>query len=148
LGALFSLRCRADESGMVNSISGSSGAGSVSDSSAQDKMRQMREDVLTAVASQLGESEADLKKAMSSGQSLAQIAQAKGVSSQDLQTTIAGVVQKDMPNASADQVSNIANRISGAGGHHHHHGGHHAQATTQPVAAPSPADDSTVSVVA
>jgi hypothetical protein len=129
---------------MVNPI-GSSGAGSVSDSSsAQEKMRQVRDDVLSAVASKLGESQSDLQKALSGGQSLADIAKAKGVSQQDLQSTISGVVQEDMPNASPGQVSNIANRLAGAGGHHHH--GHHAQATTQPV--PSPTDDSTVNVVA
>jgi hypothetical protein len=135
---------------MVNAL-GNSGASPVSGTSTQDKMQQMREDVLSAVASQLGESEADLQKALAGGKSLTDLAKAKGVSKDSLQSTIAGVVQKDMPNASAAQVSNVTNRIMHAGGHHHGHHAHSATdtaAATPATAATGATTGSTVDVVA
>jgi hypothetical protein len=139
---------------MVTSIGGS---GSTSGTSAQDQMKQTREDVLAAVAQELGESEADLQKGLQSGKSLTDLAAAKGVSKDDLQATIAGVIKKDMPNASATQVANIATRMMN--GPHGHHGHHHAQAAsttdtstsdtnTSDPASPDYVAGSTVSVVA
>jgi hypothetical protein len=135
---------------MVNSIGGGSGA--VSGSAAQEKMKQTQEDVLAAVASELGETEADLQKGLASGKSLTDLAAAKGISQDDLKSTIAGVVQKDMPNASPDQVANITNRMAQVhgGGHHHGHHAHAADASTAvtPAATPDPATGSTVDIVA
>jgi hypothetical protein len=132
---------------MVNGVSGASQA---SGNQAQDKLQQVKEDVLSAVASQLGESEADLQKGLSGGQSLQQLAAAKGISSDDLQSTIAGVVQKDMPNASPDQVANVTSRMMQGAHGHHHHGGHHVQADDSATTTATPAvpDGSTVSVIA
>ncbi|HEX4385091.1 MAG TPA: hypothetical protein VH083_19165 [Myxococcales bacterium] len=132
---------------MVNGVSGSS---ETQASSAQGKMQKMKEDVLSAVASELGESESDLQKGLSGGQSLTQLAAAKGISSDDLKSTIAGVVQKDMPNASPDQVANVTNRMM-QGAHGHHHGGHHMHtddSSTTSTTTPAVPDGSTVSVVA
>jgi hypothetical protein len=140
----FAIRCR--RVFMVNSLSGS-GASPISGSSSQEQMQQMQQDVLNAVASQLGESASDLQKALASGKSLTDLAKAKGVSADALKTTIAGVVQKDMPNASADQIANVTKRIMG--GHHHHHGGSASAAPAAPAAADAAsAPGSTVSVVA
>jgi hypothetical protein len=133
---------------MVNAIG--SGAGSVSGASAQEKMKQMRDDVLAAVASEMGESEADLQKGLSSGKSLADLATAKGISKNDLQSTIAGVVKKDMPNASADQITNLTNRMSQMHGGGHHHGQHaHTDASTvAPATTPDPTTGTSVDIVA
>jgi hypothetical protein len=135
---------------MVNAIGG--GSGSVSGSAAQEKMKQTQEDVLAAVAKELGETEADLQKGLASGKSLTDLAAAKGISQDDLKSTIAGVVQKDMPNASPDQVANITNRMAQVHGGGHHHG-HHAPAVdastaVAPVTTPDPATGSTVDIVA
>jgi hypothetical protein len=132
---------------MVNGVSGSS---ETQGSSAQGKMQKMKEDVLSAVASELGESESDLQQGLAGGQSLTQLAAAKGISSDDLKSTIAGVVQKDMPNASPDQVANVTNRMM-QGAHGHHHGGHHMHtddSSTTSTTTPAVPDGSTVSVVA
>ena len=129
-------------------VNGVSGAGQASGSQAQEKMQQVKEDVMSAVASELGESEADLQQGLAAGQSLQQLAAAKGISSDDLKSTIAGVVQKDMPNASPDQIANVTSRMmQGAHGHHHHGGGHHVQPDDSSTT-PAVPDGSTVSVIA
>jgi len=80
---------------------------------------------LGPVAQLFGMSTSQLDQALQSGESLNDIATAKGVSQSDLINAISQGIQQSQPPGtvalSATQLTNIANRI--AGHHHHHHGG-------------------------
>ena len=85
------------------------------------------------VAGVIGISEADLKTALQSGQSLAQIAQAHGV---DPQKVIDALVAEGVP---ADRATNIVNHV---GGFPHHRGFRHFDGDQDQ--APAPATPSAV----
>ncbi|MGO9877037.1 MAG: hypothetical protein ACLPVY_24940 [Acidimicrobiia bacterium] len=80
---------------------------------------------LGPVAQLFGMSTSQLDQALQSGESLNDIASAKGVSQSDLIAAISQGIQQSQPPGtvalSATQLTNLANRI--AGHHHHHHGG-------------------------
>jgi hypothetical protein len=108
--------------------------------SAATTMRTDMKEVMGAVAKELGMSDSELSAALKSGQSLADVAQSKGVSAADLKATIAASLQSTSPNLSATQLSAIADRIvSHKGGGHHHHGGPAAAATADPTTDPASA---------
>jgi uncharacterized protein YidB (DUF937 family) len=101
---------------------------------------------LEAAANLLGMSEGDLRTALQGGQSLSQIATSKGISQDQLVSTIASAIQQANPDVSADQATKVATAIAtrtpgrngapaaaaegtapvaatGAGHHHRHHHG-------------------------
>lgn len=87
------------------------------------------------VAGVIGISEADLKTALQGGQSLAQIAQARGV---DPQKVIDALVAEGIP---TEKATNIVNR---AGGFPRHRGGRHDGAGPDEAPEPAPATPSAV----
>jgi uncharacterized protein YidB (DUF937 family) len=102
---------------------------------------------MEAAANLLGVSESDLRTALQGGQSLSQIAASKGISEDQLVSTISSAIQQANPDISADQANRVATSIAtrtpgtrdaggaavaaadgaagsaAAGGHRHH--GHH-----------------------
>ncbi len=82
-----------------------------------------RDNVMTAVAGELGITQAQLQAQLQSGQSLAQVASAAGVSSDQLDATITNALQQSNLPPGTD-ISSLATKMSThVGGHHHHHGG-------------------------
>lgn len=86
--------------------------------------------ILQPVADKLGVSMTDLQDALRSGKSLADIAQSKGISRDDLVKVVSDAIQQTRP-AGAPQldVTELANRmVDHVRGHHghHHHGAHGA----------------------
>jgi hypothetical protein len=70
---------------------------------------------------------------LKSGQSLADVAKAKGMSTDDLISTIKQGLTSNGAQLTDDQATQIATRIAnhkGGGHHHHHHGAGSATATT------------------
>jgi hypothetical protein len=113
---------------------------------------------MDAAAKLLGMSASDLRSALQSGKSLADIASSKGISQDALTAAMAAAIQQAHPNVSADQASRMATAIAtrkpqaggpqpadatdssqgatgttAARGHHHHH--HHAGAAAMDAAA-------------
>lgn len=109
---------------------------------------------MDAAANLLGMSESDLRTALQSGQSLSQIATSKGISQDQLVSTIASAIQQANPNVSADQATKVATAMAtrtpgsqgsgaaqaadgtgqvAASGHHHHH--HHGMKVAMQAAA-------------
>lgn len=91
---------------------------------AQTPFRTRLQDVTAAVAKELGMSTDDLDQALRSGQSLDEIAQSKGVSHDDLVSTISQSLQSTAgagQSTDPGQLVQLAERIAGAKGHHHHH---------------------------
>ncbi len=86
--------------------------------------------VMGAVSNELGMSQDDVRTALRSGSSLADLATQKGISGDQLTSTISQALQSN-GTSSADTTA-LANRIANhkGGGHHHHH--HHAQAPPTP----------------
>jgi hypothetical protein len=122
----------------------SSKQGQVS-SAQREQFQKTREAALSAAADLLGESPDDLKQALASGKSLADLAAEKGLSADDLQKAVQSAVKQANPNASEDQAAQIAQRM--IAGHHHHH--QHAQGQAPaPGGDPSLPPDSTFSVKA
>ena len=108
---------------------------------------------MDAAAKLLGMSTSDLRSALQSGKSLADIASSKGISQETLTAGMAAAIQQASPNVSAERATEMATAIAtrrppaggqlpaggsqgadaiqGAGGttatkghhHHHHHGG-------------------------
>jgi hypothetical protein len=79
-------------------------------------------DVMTAVAKELGVTTSALQSDLQSGQSLTQVAQAAGVSSSQLNTTVTTALQNaNLPPGT--NISAMASKIQGHHGGHHHHGG-------------------------
>jgi hypothetical protein len=97
----------------------SSLTGSQVSSAQREQFQKTREAAMSAAADALNESPDDLKKDLASGKSLADIAAAKGVSTDDLQNAIESAVKQANPSASDDQATKIAQRM--ISGHHHHH---------------------------
>jgi uncharacterized protein YidB (DUF937 family) len=84
-----------------------------------------------AAAQKLGMSDDDLRSALQSGSSLADVAASKGVSTDDLVSAVAGSLQgAQLPDGASatDLATNLVNRKGGGGGHGHHH--HHASSST------------------
>jgi hypothetical protein len=108
--------------------------------------RQRFSDAFEAVASKLGMSKSDLISDLQSGQTMAQIAQSKGVSEQDVISAAASALQQADPSLSADAAQKLATSFyDGKVGHAHHHHSHGASAqtidATQPQLQPAaPAD--------
>jgi hypothetical protein len=96
---------------------------------------QRMEKVLDAVADKLGMKTSDLEADLQKGQSLTDIATSKGVSKDDLVSTIKNALGTDATDALATRIADHK------GGHHHHH--HHVESsdsstTTQPGASTNP----------
>jgi lambda repressor-like predicted transcriptional regulator len=76
--------------------------------------------VMDAAANLLGMSSSDLRSEMQSGQSLASIASARGISQDTLTAALAAAIQQANPTVSSDQASTVATAIAtrtpGAGG--------------------------------
>jgi hypothetical protein len=105
---------------MVDGISGPSAAAVPNPSSIRTRLQ----DVDAAVAKELGMSTDDLDQALRSGQSLDEVAQSKGVSHDDLVSTITQALQGSAgtgQTSDPSQLQQLAERIAGAKGHHHHH---------------------------
>jgi hypothetical protein len=88
--------------------------------------QSIRSTVMSAAASTLGLDQSTLSDDLQSGQSLAQIAQKQGVSTDDLTSAISQALQESAgPNGmslSPDAAQQIAqNAVNRTGGHHHHH---------------------------
>ena len=128
----------------------SSTAASSSTSGVQSHLGRHRMDtkVLSAVADKLGMSADDLKTQLSSGKSLADVATSKGLSRQDLISTIKSALTSTAatgisgtPTASnTPSLDDIANKIADKvhGNHHHHHAG-----ATTPTPSSTPTTTST-----
>jgi hypothetical protein len=112
-------------SGAVMSISAIAGQSPAQLQSSQTNWQN----ILGAASSALGMSTSALQQQLQQGQSLATIAQSKGVSTSSLVSSIAGALQQNgqVPGASAAKLqqiaTNIVNRTPGTHGHHHHAGG-------------------------
>jgi len=102
---------------MATSIDSVSSTYSTTDST---QLTQARQDALAAAAKELGMSSTDLRSELASGESLTDIANSKGVSPQDLQSTMEAAMKKDLPNASASQLSTMTSRMMAHHGHHAH----------------------------
>lgn len=84
-------------------------------------MASARTNVLTAVASELGMSQVQLQAQLQSGKSMAQLATAAGVSSDQLNATITSALQQSNLPAGTD-IAGLANKMANhVGGHHHLH---------------------------
>jgi lambda repressor-like predicted transcriptional regulator len=94
---------------------------------------------MTAVAQQLGVSPTQLQSELKSGQSLSEVAQAAGISSDQLNATVTTALQgANLPPGT--NIAAIASRLEKhVGGHHHHGGGGAAPAG----ATPNPLDPAT-----
>jgi hypothetical protein len=86
-------------------------------------MSTARTNVLSAVSSELGISQTQLQSQLQSGKSLAQIASAAGVSSDQLNSTITTALQQSNLPAGTDIASLATKMANHVPGHHHHHGG-------------------------
>ena len=118
----------------------------------QDQQRG-RGEVLSKVADAFGMSTSDLMQQLRGGSSMADIAQSKGISKDQLVQTIASA----LPQGAGANAESIAEKIadhkrddgkgtSGVHGHHHHH--HHgapAAGVTATDGVPAPAGSSTPS---
>ena len=111
-----------------------------------------------AAAQLFGMSAQDLRSALAGGQSLDDIAKAKGVSQDDLRSTITHALSGASPQGSSAPsdatLDRIADRIATHhGGHHGGHGHHHHMDASSAVGAPtetatSPPDSSRLDTVA
>jgi hypothetical protein len=87
-------------------------------------MRAHFQKILQPVADKLGMSADDLSAALKGGKSLAEIAQSKGISRDDLVATVADAITKNRPPGSAQgDATQMANRMVDhvRGGHRGHH---------------------------
>jgi lambda repressor-like predicted transcriptional regulator len=133
--------------------------GAVELSSIQSQ-RQRSHPAMDAAAKLLGMSSSDLRSALQSGKSLADVASSKGISQDTLTAAMAAAIQQVNPGVSSDQATKVATAIAtrtppaggpppdaapgadatqgatgttAARGHHHHH--HHAGAAAMDAAA-------------
>jgi len=144
------VRCPVSVSSVNANLFSSSTAASSSTSGVQSHLGRHRMDtkVLSAVADKLGMSADDLKTQLSSGKSLADVATSKGLSRQDLISTIKSALTSTAatgisgtPTASnTPSLDDIANKIADKvhGNHHHHHAG-----ATTPTPSSTPTTTST-----
>jgi hypothetical protein len=86
--------------------------------------QQRMDAAVTASAQLLGMSKSDLQSSLSGGQSLSDIASAKGVSNATLVSTIQKAISQVAPSGGTPPSGDMATRIAGRiAGHHHHHKG-------------------------
>ena len=95
---------------MVQSIDGTNGASSTTGTDPSQYMDAMK-DAMGAVAKKLGMSADDMRTALKGGETLTQLASSKGVSSDQLQSTIQSSLKADLPNASSTQLQNLTSRM-------------------------------------
>jgi hypothetical protein len=109
------------------------------------------QNILGAASSSLGLSTGALRQQLQQGQSLATIAESKGLSTSSLISSIAGALQQNgqVPGASAAKLqqiaTNIVNRTPGTHGHHHHAGGASGASGTAAILAALSGTDSSSS---
>jgi hypothetical protein len=97
---------------------------------------------MDAVAQKLGLSPDELRSKLESGSSLADLAKAQGVSLDDLKSTITQALTGDGSKLTADQASQLADRlVSRTGGHHHGHHHHHSDSSSVSATTPTTAVD-------
>jgi len=126
---------------MINGVGCSNAAAGAAPMTAAGGLNQAdRDQMLSSTADLLKMSVTDLKSKLAGGQSLDDIAQAQGVSHDDLVANIVSNL-KSQGAAGAGRadasLTAVATRIAG---HHRHHGHHRAEQA--PAAAPSPAPSS------
>ena len=127
---------------MINGVGCSNAAAGAAPMTAAGGLNQAdRDQMLSSTADLLKMSVTDLKSKLASGQSLDDIAQAQGVSHDDLVANIVSNLKSEGAagaNRSDASLTTMAGRIAG---HHRHHGHHRAEQA--PAAAPSPPASST-----
>ena len=120
--------------GAATGVSGASGT----------TFTQARQDALNAAANAPQMSPSALRTALANGETLGQLASAKGISATDLQNTIETSLKKDLPGASAAQLSALASRMVNGSHAHGAHGGHgHASAAGASGSSSASAQDAT-----
>jgi DNA-binding phage protein len=125
----------------VNTISGASVTATSGGSFAS-----ARNNVMSAVAGQLGISQSDLQSQLKSGQSLADVAKAAGMSSEQLTDTITAALKKSNLPAGTD-VSAMATRMTNhVGGKHHHRAAAAASSASDTSSSSTPATSSSSAV--
>ncbi|HZQ76989.1 MAG TPA: hypothetical protein VFE55_06650 [Acidimicrobiia bacterium] len=128
---------------MINGVSCSNAAAGAAPLTAAGGLnRNDRQQMLSSAADLLKMSVSDLQAKLAGGQSLDDIAQAQGVSHDDLVANIAASLKSSEGASGANQsdanLTAVANRIAG----HHRHHGHHGAGPTSAVGA-TPATSST-----
>jgi hypothetical protein len=128
---------------MIDSIGGTSPFAGAQDSASGG----LRQAIMNSASTALGLSVQDLRSALDSGQSLADVAQQRGVSRDDLVSAVAQGIQSAPPTgapapaAATELAQHVVDRHHG---HHHHR--HHvdpAQDGAQaPAGTPAPGDSS------
>jgi hypothetical protein len=115
----------------------------------QDQQRG-RGEVLSKVADSFGMSTSDLMQQLKGGSSMADIAQSKGITKDQLVQTIAsalpqgaGVNADSIAEKIADHKRGDGKGVSGVHGHHHHHHGAKPADATVTDGVPAPAASST-----
>ena len=134
---------------MIDSVNGGQGSASPAASQGPGAVWQQ---VMQSAGSVLGMSTSDLATALRSGQSLAQIAQQKGVSQSDLTTAVtqalntAGQNGATLPTDASTMAQQIINHTGGPSGRHHHHH-HHGGGSTDGSSSGSDSADSMLSSI-
>jgi lambda repressor-like predicted transcriptional regulator len=111
---------------VIDPVNGGQGSASPAASQGTGAVWQQ---VLQSAGSVLGMSTGDLTTALRSGQSLAQIAQQKGVSQSELTGAVTQALNTaaqngaSLPADASTMAQRIVNHTGGASGHRHHHGG-------------------------
>ena len=117
---------------MIDSVSGGQGSASAAANQGPGAVWQQ---VLQSAGSVLGMSTSDLTTALRSGQSMAQIAQQKGVSQSDLTNAVTQALNTaaqngaSLPTDASSMAQQIVSQTGGPSGHHHHHH-HHGGSST------------------
>ena len=127
---------------MINGVNGSNAAAGAAPMTAAGGLNSAdRGQMLSSTADLLRMSVTDLKAKLAGGQSLDDIAKARGVSHDDLVANIVSNLKSDGAagaNRSDASLTAMADRIAG---HHRHHGHHRAEQA--PAAGSSPAPSAT-----
>ena len=124
---------------MIDSIGGTSPFAGAQDSASGG----LRQAIMNSASKALGLSVQDLRSALDSGQSLADVAQQRGVSRDDLVTAVAQGIQAAPPTgtpapaAATELAQHVVDRHHG--GHHHHR--HHVDPAQNAAAGATPAGD-------
>jgi len=132
---------------MINGVSCSNAAAGAAPMTAAGGLNQAdRQQMLSSAADLLKMSVSDLQSKLAGGQSLDDIAQAQGVSHDDLVANLAASLKSQGASAANQSDANltaVANRIAG----HHRHHGHHGGGQTSAVGS-TPATSSTSATTA
>jgi hypothetical protein len=106
----------------------------------QDAYRNRMDQAFAPVAQLFNETPEQLMNELHSGTSLADLAQSKGISQDDLVAAIKQGLQSSSTSASTlsdSQLTNLANRIANHHHHGHHHGGQSQQVSSNSMSASS-----------